>query len=59
MGAIAGILRLDDRLHRVLGQSVFSQPCLMTKLVEASIWIEGEDASAVEEKQGRGYSKMS
>jgi hypothetical protein len=31
----------------------------MTKLVEASVWIEGGDASGGEEKQcGRGNSKM-
>jgi hypothetical protein len=31
----------------------------VTKLVEASVWIEGENASAGEEKQGgRGNSKM-
>jgi hypothetical protein len=53
------VLRLDDRLHCVLRQSVFSQPCLVTKLVEASVWIKGENASAGEEKQGgRGNSKM-
>ncbi len=52
------VLRLDDRLYRVLRQSVFSQPRLVAKLVEASVRIEGGDASAGEEKQCHGNSKM-
>src|SRR5687768_13537040 len=53
------ILRLHDRLNRVLRQSIFSRPDLMTKLVQTSIRIEGGSAGCRDQKQGCGNAEMS
>ena len=53
------ILRLHDRLNRVLWQPVFRQPRLVTKLFERPAWIESRSASAGEEQKECGNSEVS
>ena len=52
------VLGLDDRLDGVLRQSVFGRPCLVTKLVQAPVRVEGRRANAGKKKQDGGEGQF-